>query len=118
MTVGVLRELFRHLQSFQALYESHGIDVITGPDGTTYHLIDIEYLYSCRTSLSARQAQAIELFLYENIKEREVARMMDVSETNPIAIYASQGLARLCEMIEAGRLPRYRGEGHDVAEVG
>lgn len=118
MTVGVLRELFRHLQSFQALYEGYGIDVITGPDGSSYHYLDIEYLYSCRTLLSSRQSQAIELFLYHNIKEREVARMMKVSETNPIAIYATQGLARLCEMIEAGKLPRYRGGGHDIAEVG
>lgn len=108
VTVATLRELIRHLQSFQALRESHNITEITGPGGVTYSIYDIEYLYGCRTRLSARQREAIELFLYQNIRERDVARMMQVAETNPIAIYATQGLARLCDMIAAGELPGYK----------
>lgn len=108
MEVAVLRELLRNLQAFQALREEHNITEITGPDGTIYSIFDIEYLYDSRTRLSPRQKQAIELFLYENIRERDVARMMGVAETNPIAIYATQGLIRLCEMARSGELSKYR----------
>jgi len=109
MEIAILRELFRHLQAFEALREECNITEITGPDGTQYSIYDIEYLYSCRTRLSPRQRQAIELFLYENIRERDVARMMGVAETNPIAIYATQGLTRLCDMIIKGELSKYHG---------
>lgn len=105
--VAVLRELFRNLQSFQALREAENLTEITGPGGVVYSIFDIEYLYNCRIHLSLRQRQAIELFLYQNIRERDVAKIMGVAETNPIAIYATQGLTRLCEMIEAGALPNY-----------
>lgn len=115
MTVRILRELIRHLQAWRALYESDGIDTITGPDGQTYCLHDVEYLYQCRTLLSPRQSEAINLFLYQNIRERDVALLMKVSETNPIAIYATQGLARICEMIKNGELPRYRGAETEAA---
>lgn len=108
VNIATLRELFRNLQAFQALRETHNITEITGPSGVTYSVFDIEYLYDCRTRLSPRQRQAIELFLYQNIRERDVARQMGVAETNPIAIYATQGLARLCELIAAGELPGYR----------
>lgn len=108
--VATLRELIRYLQHFQSLRETSGLTEIKGPGGVTYSIFDIEYLYECRTRLSARQQQAIELFLYQNIRERDVARMMGVAETNPIAIYATQGLTRLCEMIAKGELPGYREE--------
>lgn len=105
-----LRELFRHLQAFQGLRETSNITEITGPNGQTYSVYDIEYLYECRKLLSPRQRQAIELFLYEQIKERDVASMMGVAPTNPIAIYATQGLNRLCDLIAKGELPKYRQE--------
>jgi hypothetical protein len=108
VNVGVLRELFRHLQAFQALFESEGLDTITGPDGTDYHLADLEYLYSCRVRLSPRQRQAIELCLYSNIKEKNATKIMGVSPTNPVAMYATNGLKKICDLIEAGELPRYR----------
>lgn len=110
MDVATLRELIRNLQGFQALRETTGTTEITGPGGITYSIYDIEYLYRCRTKLSARQQQAIELFLYQNIRERDVAKMMGVAETNPIAIYATQGLTRLCDMIAKGELDGYRDE--------
>lgn len=109
-----LRELFRHLQAFQGLRESYNITEITGPGGETYSVYDIEYLYSCRRLLSPRQRQAIEMFLYQNIKEREVAKLMGVAPTNPIAIYATQGLTRLCDLIAKGELPNYRPESSGV----
>ena len=118
MKVGVLRELFRHLQAWESLYESDHVDVITGPDGTEYHLSDIQYLFSCRDRLSPRQREAIELCLYENVKERDAARMMAVSETNPVAMYATNGLRRICDMITAGELPRYRADGAVVRVEG
>jgi DNA-directed RNA polymerase specialized sigma24 family protein len=116
MDVGTLRELLRNLQAFQSLHEDFGITEITGPEGVVYSLYDIEYLYECRQRLSPRQRQAIELFLYRNILEREVAQMMGVAPTNPIAIYATQGLTKLCEMIEKGQLSKYRGT-HEPVEA-
>jgi predicted DNA-binding protein (UPF0251 family) len=82
-------------------------DTILGPDGNQYNVHDIEYLYSERVLLSPRQKQAIELCLYQNYKEREAARIMGVSETNPVAMYATDGLRKLCDLIEAGALTRY-----------
>lgn len=110
MTINVrtLRELFRHLQAWNALYETEGKDTLTGPDGTDYCLHDIVYLYQHGVPrLSPRQRQAIQLFLIENKPERTVARIMGVSEDNPVASYATQGLVRLNEMIERGDLRAY-----------
>lgn len=108
MEVAVLRELFRNLQLFESMRQEYDLTEVTGPDGTTYSIYDIEYLYGCRDRLSTRQRQAIELFLYHNIRERDVARMMGVAETNPIAIYATQGLTRICQMARQGDLAKYR----------
>lgn len=110
----------RHLQAWEALYESDNVDTITGPDGTEYHLFDIQYLYSCRVLLSPRQRQAIELCLYQNMKEKDATLVMGVSPTNPVAMYATNGLRRLVEMLEADTLPRfrYRKDSDDLAVTG
>ncbi|MDQ1041455.1 hypothetical protein QFZ75_007957 [Streptomyces sp. V3I8] len=116
MTIPVrtLRELFRHLQAWNALYEAEGKDTITGPDGTEYCIHDIVRLYNTaihgrgekgKHLLSPRQREAIQLFLIENRPERNVARIMGVSEDNPVASYATQGLVRLNELIESGTIP-------------
>lgn len=110
-----LRELIRHLQAWEALYETDNIDTITGPDGQTYHLVDIQYLYGCRILLSPRQRQAIELCLYQNVKERDATVVMGVSPTNPVMMYSTNGLTALVRMIENGELPRYRVERAEVA---
>ena len=82
--------------------------MLLDPDtGEEYALADIQYLYECRSLLSPRQKQSIELFLYDNVLEKEAARIMGVSETNPVAMYATHGLRRICEMAEQGLLPRY-----------
>ena len=100
----ILRELIRHLQQFEALYETEGIDTLCFA-GVEYCLADIQRLYGLRRQLSARQAQAIELFLYRDMRERDVAKRMGVSPVNPVAIYATQGLKRLCDLYEAGPQP-------------
>src|SRR5699024_9307571 len=115
--VGTLRELLRNLQQWEALFSTEGIESITGPDGTIYHLVDIQYLYSCRTMLSPRQRQAIELCLYNDTKEKDASLIMGVSPTNPVAMYATNGLRRICEMIEAGQLTRY-GASRQAAVAG
>lgn len=107
MDVGTLRELLRNLQAWEALFATEHIETITGPDGTTYHLADIQYLYECRSLLSPRQREAIELCLYNDTKERDATLIMGVSPTNPVAMYATNGLRRIVEMIDAGELPRY-----------
>lgn len=113
MQVSVLRELFRNLQAFRAFYEAEGQDTITGPDGQDYCLFDIEHLYSQVTLLSPRQRQAIELCLVSNVKEKQASQIMGVSETNPVMMYATNGLKKICEMIERGEMPRYK-EQHQV----
>ncbi|MGW9067857.1 hypothetical protein ACWGQT_00195 [Streptomyces yangpuensis] len=120
--VRVLRELFRHLQAWNALYETEGKDTIKGPDGTEYCIHDITRLYieavegkdeNGKHLLSPRQRQAIQLFLIENHPERDVARLMGVSEDNPVASYATQGLVRLNELIALGIVT-----GNDTEEAG
>jgi DNA-directed RNA polymerase specialized sigma subunit len=110
LTVGVLRALLKNLEAFRSLFEAEGVDTITAPGGVLYSLHDLEYLYEARVHLSRRQREAIELFLVQNIREKDVAKIMQVSETNPIAIYATQGLVKICEMIDSGQLPKYRSE--------
>lgn len=106
--VRTMRELFRNLQAWNSLYESNGLDTITAPDGEEYCLHDIVRLYEHAVPrLSERQKQAIELFLIQNRPEREVACLMGVSENNPVASYATQGMVRINAMIEDGGVPGY-----------
>lgn len=103
--------MFRHLKSFRALYESEGIEEITGADGTVWCLWDVEYLYEQSQVpglLPPRQRQAIRLCLVENMLEKEAATAMGVSQTNPVAMYATDGLRKLITFAESGRFPRFR----------
>lgn len=100
--------MFRNLQAFRAFYEAEGIDTITGPDGQDYNLFDIEHLYSQVSLLSPRQRQAIELCLVSNVKEKEASKIMGVSSTNPVMMYATNGLKKICDLIERGEMPRYK----------
>jgi DNA-directed RNA polymerase specialized sigma24 family protein len=110
LTVSVLRELFRNYQAFWALYESEGIDVVEAQDGTAFSLWDAQYLYRQIRHLPPRQQQAIQLCLIENMKESDAALKMGVSETNPVAMYATSGLEKLVQMVQEGQLPRFREE--------
>lgn len=105
--VDLMRGIFRNLNSFRSVYEDFGISEITGPKGITLNLHDIELLYGYRTKLSPRQKEAIELFLFRDIREKDVAVMMGVSDTNPVAIYATQGLKKIYRMIQSGEIPAF-----------
>lgn len=106
--------MFRNLQAFRAFYEAEGQDTITGPDGREYCLFDVEHLYAQVRVLSPRQRQAIELCLVANVKEKQATKIMGVSETNPVMMYATNGLKRICSMIEAGEVARYVEEDEQV----
>lgn len=100
--------MLRNLQAFRAAYESDGVDSITAPDGQVWSLFDVEHIYEHRVKLSPRQKQAIELCLVWNVREKDAAHIMGVSQTNPVAMYATLGIKRLIVMIEAGDLPRFK----------
>jgi hypothetical protein len=107
--VSELRELFRNLEAFRTVYESTGVQEVTSDDGATWSLWDLEYLYrKAMELLTPRQSQAIDLYLVRNIREKDAARMMGVSETNPVAMYATLGLRRLLDLMESGSLSRFR----------
>ena len=106
--LSTLRSLFRGLQVFESYYERDGIDTVLDPRGVEWSVWDVRYLYSCRDRLSPRQAQAIELCLYRNIKESDAARLMGIQESSPVSIYANNGLRRLIDMIEKDLLPKFR----------
>lgn len=108
VSVGTLRELFRHIEAFRSFYESDGVEEITAPDGTVWSLWDVEYLLTQTYRLSPRQRQAIELCLVQNVLEKKAAQIMGVSETNPVASYATNGLKKIVDLINSGTLPRFR----------
>ena len=99
----VLRELFRHLQEFEALFQTEGIDTISGPDGTTYCIFDLRRLYDIRDALLSRQrSKAVEFFLYLDMREQDAALAMGLSKDTPVAIYATQGLKQLAMAWDEG----------------
>jgi len=123
-----LRNLFRHLQLWRSQWEAREVgENLVGSDGREYNLHDVEYLYTCRNFkkkdkdgkpvfvLSARQREAIELFLYRNLSERDTSLIMGISETNPIGMYAKDGLEKIVALIHADDLPRYLERWGDAA---
>lgn len=106
--VATLRQLFRNLQQWRALYEADGIDEVASAGDSTvgYSLFDVERVYFDGVPrLSQRQRQAIKLCFVENRPRTEVAVMMGISPTNPVDMYAYDGLERLLDLMEAGELP-------------
>ena len=100
LDVSTLRTIFKGLECWRAAREDYGIDTIEW-EGHEYHIMDIEALYlASQAYLAPRQSQAIEHFLVGNLREVDVANMMGISPTNPIGMYASDGLAKLIEMIQ------------------
>lgn len=104
----MLRSIFRNLQAFRALYESDGVEVICS--GTVeLCLWDVECLYDLvPVMLPPRMAQAIDLFLVQNILESEVAVIMGIKPNSPIGPYATEGLTRLWVAVESGMVPGLR----------
>jgi len=100
------------------LYESDGVDVISGPNGFEVCLWDLEYLFEmAKESLPLRQGQAIEWFLVYNLKESTVAEMMGISPSNPIGSYATAGLNNLIIMIDNGDFPSFEFEKESVTAL-
>lgn len=92
----VLRELFRHLQEFESLFLTEGIDTLTGPDGANYSIFDLRRLYDRRRMLlTPQRARAIHYFLYLDMREQDAAQAMGLGRDTPVAIYATQGLRQL-----------------------
>ncbi len=115
ISVNTLREVFRNLVAWESLYESEGVDVITCA-GESWCLWDVKLLYEAsQTVLPARQREAIQLFLIENMREKDAAVEMGVSPTNPIAMYATTGLRRLIELAESGKITGFRMDLQEAA---
>jgi hypothetical protein len=105
--VNTLRNLFRNLHQFRAVYETDGVSEIVDPDGTVWTLWDLEELYRVAvysSILPLRQRQAIEMFLVLNMSEADVARVMSIKASNPVGMYATSGIVRLLVEIDAGRV--------------
>lgn len=104
-----MRELIRNLQTWRSHYEALEVpDVLTASDGRSYTLWDVTYFYEQRHRLPDQMRTAIELCLYENVLERDAAKRMGTSETNPVSVYATVGLTYLIRMARDGEMPLYR----------
>ena len=75
MNVTILRELFRNLRQWKALYETDGIDYCNVARGEEISLWDMLYLYEQLDLLPKRQHQAIELYLVTNMRETDAAAL-------------------------------------------
>lgn len=115
--ISELRSLFKYLQEFRSVFEETGMDEISTPFGNTWSLWDLEYLYRQCSRLTLRQQQAITLCLIHGMKEKDAAKAMGVSETNPVMMYATLGLRRLLDLIEYGELDLFRQGLESEAEV-
>lgn len=107
--VGTLRELLRHVQAWRSTFEAHGVEDLRCPDGSEWSLWDIEYLIDHGLPrLPRRQREAIILCLIQGRREVDAAVIMGVSPTNPVAMYATDGIKGLLAMIDKGQLERFR----------
>lgn len=103
-SVSTLRNLLRNLQECRSALEA-GVEEFTGPDGVTWSIRDLERLFEAsQRLLSPRQAQAIRMFLVEQMYEADVAEAMGLSRTNPIGMYATTGIERLIELVDRGAI--------------
>lgn len=70
--------------------------MITSPEGEEYSVLDLISLYEMRRRvLPPQRAQAIEMYLYHDMRESDAAVAMGCSPTTPVAMYATQGLRQL-----------------------
>lgn len=91
MTPGTLREILRHLQQWQGLFEDEGIYALTGPDGEDFCLQDIQLLYGMRYQLTPDQATAIELLLYHDMPP-------EYAGPASMLLHCDEGVRALCDM--------------------
>jgi hypothetical protein len=114
--VDLLRELLRNLAQWRSIFTSDQVDVIHCPDGQSFSLVDVEYLYLVSQQvLPIRQRQAIRWCLVMNLSEQDAAEIMRIEDTNPVAMYATSGLETIVHMLDFGLLPsRQEVYAHDV----
>lgn len=99
-----MREIFRHIEAWRALYEVYGLDTLP-PDFGSWTLWDIEYLIEEGVPrLTEQQSTAIRLYLLKGMKESDVADAMGIP-TSPIGKYATAGITSLLRMMDRGELP-------------
>lgn len=111
VTADQMKVMLRALHLLRAHFEDTGTDTIRTPDGTEWTLWDIEYLFEVsQEALPERQAEAIRFHIVEGMTEREAAITMGVAPTNPVGIYARNGLVTMAWMVNSGMLPRYQME--------
>jgi hypothetical protein len=104
-----LRELFRNIQEFRMVYAKRGLDEIISSYGNHWTLWDLEYLLRMADRyLPLRQRQIITLCLVHNMREKDAAATIGVSETNPVMMYATLGLKNLLDLVNDGALDRFR----------
>lgn len=102
--MSTLRALFRNLEECRVALEQ-GVESFTGPDGISWSIRDLFHLYDAsQKMLSPRQSQAIRMFLVSQMFEADVAEAMGLSRTNPIGMYATAGIERLIELVDAGAI--------------
>jgi hypothetical protein len=112
LSVNLLRHLFRALLMFRAAHEDFGLDTVTGPGGEVWSIWDIEALYEASQNLlPPRQSQAIRFFLVEGMYEADAAERMGVSRSNPIGMYATDGLSRIVSLVEDRCIRGYQNDG-------
>jgi hypothetical protein len=118
-TVQTFRGLIRGLQEWRSGYEAGELpEVITDPAGRQWSIWDVERFYALRDQqlydeahrewryrIPRQMARALELFLYDNMLERDAAVAMGVSPSNPIGTYATVGLAKMLHAAREQELP-------------
>jgi len=111
------RELIRNLQSWRSLFEALEVPDILRSEttGREVSLWDIEYFYEQRSRLPEQMRVAIELCLYENVLERDAAKRMGTSETNPVAVYATVGLTKLLRLARNGEFPLFKPDSEAIS---
>lgn len=108
-TVQVHKELLRNLRHWRSLFEAGEVgDILSGGDGQEYALWDIQRFAESRVLLAERQSVAIELFLLDNLTEKESAIQMGIKPSSPVAIYVTVGVSRLLGMAYRGEIAGYR----------
>lgn len=101
ITVDGLRVVLRGLLAWRDLFDRYGdvLYTVTDPFGVEWELHEVERLYQMSQEvLTRRQAQAVRYFLVDNMREEDVAVAMGIKPSNPIGLYATEGLRRIVEL--------------------
>ena len=92
------------------MYEARDVEDVLVYREFSVSLWDLDYLVVNLKRLPPRQYEAIQYCFLEGMRESDAAVRMGVSPTNPVSMYANEGVKKILVMIEAGDLPRFRYE--------